>query len=122
MEEFTTALKKWEEDYKEANGGVAWLNDGNDDSHDLMLIFVFSSMSGSGGLGGAELPRRVEGIALHRHSKESDVMLFHLLFPAGTPDVKANITKGLPAMLRVHEHRKDHSNYMQLYGLPIGNL
>lgn len=46
VEEFTTALRKWEEDYKEANGG------------------------------------------------ESDVMLFHLLFPAGTPNVKANVTKG----------------------------
>jgi len=89
VEEFTTALKKWEEDYKEANGGVAWLS--------------------------YHLPRRVEGIALHRHSKESDVMLFHLLFPAGTPDVKANVTKGLRAMLPVNEHRKDHSNYMDYH-------
>lgn len=82
---------------------MAWLN------HDListswMLIFVFSSMSGSGGAEFHHLPRRVEGIAELHHSKESDVMLFHLLFPAGTPDVKANITKGLRAMLRVNEH------------------
>ena len=39
-------------------------------------------------------------------------MLFHLLFPAGTPDVKANITKGLCAMLRVNKQRKFHSNHM----------